>query len=104
MGGLNHGFVRCGLQIAQRNIMRFRHRDLPPRGGPGIELVHGWPLLHGLLDQRGRWGERSRPSAEGGQEDLVALKEWGITGYLAPGRARNGEADVSVAGGRQRCR
>jgi hypothetical protein len=42
------------------------HRDLPPPGGPGIELVHGWPLLHGSLGRRSRWGERSRPSGEGG--------------------------------------
>ena len=40
--------------------------DLPPPGGPGIELVHGWPLLHGSLGRRSRWGERSRPSGERG--------------------------------------
>ena len=33
------------------------------------------------------------------ETNLVALKERGITGYLAPDRARHGEADVAGRGG-----
>ena len=44
--------------------------DPPLRGGPGVKLVQGRPLLHGSLGRRSWLGVRSRPSGEGGQEHL----------------------------------
>ncbi|KAB7783827.1 hypothetical protein F8B43_3750 [Methylorubrum populi] len=58
------------------------------------------PLVDGIRAHLGRKPrEVSDDAGFANEANLVALQDRGITGYLAPGRARHGEAD---AAGRQR--
>ena len=54
------------------------------------------PLVDGVRTHLGRKPrEVSGDAGFANEANLVALKERGITGYLAPGRARHGEADAA---------
>lgn len=63
------------------------------------------PLVDGVRTHLGR--KPREVSGDAGfvnEANLAALKERGITGYLAPGRGRHGERTRPVVGGRPRCR
>ena len=54
------------------------------------------PLVDGVRTHLGRKPrEVSGDAGFANEANLVALRERGITGYLAPGRARHGEADAA---------